>query len=85
MLWLHSGKWELCRDDVKLLKELGSGQFGVVQLGLWKGKHEVAIKMVKEGCMSSDDFIEEAQTMMWVPMTLLVPLPNPFFYLIQLY
>ncbi|KAI4875048.1 hypothetical protein NFI96_014254 [Prochilodus magdalenae] len=58
------GRWELSRDDVKLVKELGSGQFGVVQLGVWKGQHEVAIKMVKEGCMSSDDFIEEAQIMM---------------------
>ncbi|XP_036419057.1 cytoplasmic tyrosine-protein kinase BMX-like [Colossoma macropomum] len=58
------GEWELSRDDVKLVKELGSGQFGVVQLGMWKGQHEVAIKMVKEGCMSSDDFIEEAQIMM---------------------
>uniref|UniRef100_A0AAR2L100 Tyrosine-protein kinase n=1 Tax=Pygocentrus nattereri TaxID=42514 RepID=A0AAR2L100_PYGNA len=58
------GEWELSRSDVKLVKELGSGQFGVVQLGVWKGQHEVAIKMVKEGCMSSDDFIEEAQIMM---------------------
>lgn len=56
--------WELCREDVHLVKELGSGQFGVVQLGVWKGKYEVAIKMVKEGCMSSDEFIEEAQIMM---------------------
>ncbi|XP_072527200.1 cytoplasmic tyrosine-protein kinase BMX-like isoform X2 [Salminus brasiliensis] len=58
------GEWELCREDMELVKELGSGQFGVVQLGMWKGQHEVAIKMVKEGCMSSDDFIEEAQIMM---------------------
>lgn len=49
---LHSGTWELSRKDVRLVKELGSGQFGVVQLGVWKGKHQVAIKMVKEGCMS---------------------------------
>ncbi|XP_034155524.2 cytoplasmic tyrosine-protein kinase BMX isoform X1 [Pangasianodon hypophthalmus] len=58
------GAWELSRKDVRLVKELGSGQFGVVQLGVWKGKHQVAIKMVKEGCMSSDEFIEEAQVMM---------------------
>ncbi|XP_053472982.1 cytoplasmic tyrosine-protein kinase BMX [Ictalurus furcatus] len=58
------GAWELRREDVCLVKELGSGQFGVVQLGMWKGKHQVAIKMVKEGCMSSDEFIEEAQIMM---------------------
>ncbi|XP_046696856.1 cytoplasmic tyrosine-protein kinase BMX-like isoform X2 [Silurus meridionalis] len=58
------GVWELRREDMRLEKELGSGQFGVVQLGVWKGKHQVAIKMVKEGCMSSDEFIEEAQIMM---------------------
>ncbi|KAI5629868.1 tyrosine-protein kinase BTK, partial [Silurus asotus] len=58
------GVWELRREDMRLVKELGSGQFGVVQLGVWKGKHQVAIKMVKEGCMSSDEFIEEAQIMM---------------------
>ncbi|XP_058238161.1 cytoplasmic tyrosine-protein kinase BMX-like isoform X2 [Hemibagrus wyckioides] len=58
------GMWELSRKDVRVVKELGSGQFGVVQLGVWKGEHQVAIKMVKEGCMSSDEFIEEAQIMM---------------------
>ncbi|XP_027024533.2 cytoplasmic tyrosine-protein kinase BMX isoform X1 [Tachysurus fulvidraco] len=58
------GVWELSRKDVRLVKELGSGQFGVVQLGVWKDDRRVAIKMVKEGCMSSDEFIEEAQIMM---------------------
>ncbi|XP_030627969.1 cytoplasmic tyrosine-protein kinase BMX-like [Chanos chanos] len=58
------GEWELCRDEITLLQELGSGQFGVVQLAVWKGKYKVAIKMVKEGSMSSDEFIEEAQAMM---------------------
>ncbi|XP_060767565.1 cytoplasmic tyrosine-protein kinase BMX-like isoform X2 [Neoarius graeffei] len=58
------GVWELSRKDMHLVKELGSGQFGVVQLGVWKNKHQVAIKMVKEGCMSSDEFIEEARNMM---------------------
>lgn len=58
------GAWELRREDLQLVKELGSGQYGVVQLGIWKRKRQVAIKMVKEGCMSSDDFIEEAQVMM---------------------
>uniref|UniRef100_A0A4W4EDX6 Tyrosine-protein kinase n=1 Tax=Electrophorus electricus TaxID=8005 RepID=A0A4W4EDX6_ELEEL len=58
------GEWELRRDDVRLGKELGSGQFGVVQLGVWKEQQQVAIKMMKEGCMSSEDFKEEAQVMM---------------------
>ncbi|MBN3324991.1 BMX kinase, partial [Atractosteus spatula] len=59
-----NGKWELKREEITLLKELGRGQFGVVQLGLWKSKYEVAIKMIKEGSMSEEEFIEEAQIMM---------------------
>lgn len=58
------GIWELKREDIALLKELGSGQFGVVQLGKWKGQYDVAVKMIKEGAMSEDEFFQEAQTMM---------------------
>ncbi|XP_076192366.1 cytoplasmic tyrosine-protein kinase BMX [Aptenodytes patagonicus] len=61
---LGNGIWELKREEIVLLRELGSGQFGVVHLGKWKGQYDVAIKMVKEGAMSEDEFIEEAQTMM---------------------
>lgn len=58
------GIWELKREEITLLKELGSGQFGVVHLGKWKGQYDVAIKMIKEGSMSEDEFFQEAQTMM---------------------
>ncbi|NXE75401.1 BMX kinase, partial [Cochlearius cochlearius] len=61
---LGNGIWELKREEISLLRELGSGQFGVVHLGKWKGEYDVAIKMIKEGSMSEDEFIEEAQTMM---------------------
>ncbi|XP_019381186.1 PREDICTED: cytoplasmic tyrosine-protein kinase BMX [Gavialis gangeticus] len=61
---LGDGIWELKREEIILLKELGSGQFGMVQLGKWKGKYDVAVKMIKEGSMSEDEFIEEAQNMM---------------------
>ncbi|XP_027666681.2 cytoplasmic tyrosine-protein kinase BMX [Falco rusticolus] len=61
---LGNGIWELKREEIVLMRELGSGQFGVVHLGKWKGKYDVAIKMIKEGAMSEDKFIEEAQTMM---------------------
>ncbi|XP_066477412.1 cytoplasmic tyrosine-protein kinase BMX [Tiliqua scincoides] len=61
---LGHGPWELKREDIVLLKEIGSGQFGVVQAGRWKGKYDVAVKMIKEGSMSEDEFIEEAETMM---------------------
>ncbi|KAK2519643.1 hypothetical protein Q9233_011863 [Columba guinea] len=55
---------ELKQEEIVLLRELGSGQFGVVHLGKWNGQYDVAIKMIKEGAMSEDEFIEEAQTMM---------------------
>ncbi|KAJ1116464.1 hypothetical protein NDU88_004675 [Pleurodeles waltl] len=58
------GIWELRRSEITLLEELGSGQFGTVQRGRWKGKYDVAVKMIKEGSMSEDDFMDEAQTMM---------------------
>ncbi|XP_066879004.1 cytoplasmic tyrosine-protein kinase BMX isoform X6 [Kogia breviceps] len=61
---LGSGIWELKREDITLLKELGSGQFGVVHLGKWKGQYDVAVKTIKEGSMSEDEFFQEAQTMM---------------------
>ncbi|NXT52635.1 BMX kinase, partial [Pluvianellus socialis] len=61
---LGNGIWELKREEIVLLRELGNGQFGVVHLGKWKGQYDVAIKMIKEGAMSEDEFIEEAQTMM---------------------
>ncbi|NXK04880.1 BMX kinase, partial [Herpetotheres cachinnans] len=61
---LGNGNWELKREEIVLMRELGSGQFGVVHLGKWKGKYDVAVKMIKEGAMSEDEFIEEAQTMM---------------------
>ncbi|KAM9247506.1 cytoplasmic tyrosine-protein kinase BMX [Leptosomus discolor] len=61
---LGNGIWELKREEIVLLRELGSGQFGVVHLGKWKGQYDVSIKMIKEGAMSEDEFIEEAQTMM---------------------
>ncbi|XP_042312783.1 cytoplasmic tyrosine-protein kinase BMX-like isoform X4 [Sceloporus undulatus] len=61
---LGNGPWELRREDIMLQREIGSGQFGVVQVGKWKGKYDVAVKMIKEGSMSEDEFIEEAETMM---------------------
>uniref|UniRef100_M3ZDK9 Tyrosine-protein kinase n=1 Tax=Xiphophorus maculatus TaxID=8083 RepID=M3ZDK9_XIPMA len=55
--------WEIDPRDLTFIKELGNGQFGVVKYGKWQGQHDVAIKMIKEGSMSEDDFIEEAKIM----------------------
>lgn len=58
------GVWEIDPRQLTFIKELGNGQFGVVKYGKWQGRHDVAIKMIKEGSMSEDDFIEEAKVMM---------------------
>ncbi|XP_025054128.1 tyrosine-protein kinase TXK [Alligator sinensis] len=56
-------KWEINPSELTCMKELGRGQFGVVQLGKWKALVKVAIKAINEGAMSEDDFIEEAKVM----------------------
>ncbi|XP_005992059.1 tyrosine-protein kinase BTK [Latimeria chalumnae] len=61
---LGYGIWEIDPKDLTFLNELGNGQFGVVKHGKWRGQHDVAIKMIKEGSMSEDDFIDEAKVMM---------------------
>ncbi|XP_030058175.1 cytoplasmic tyrosine-protein kinase BMX [Microcaecilia unicolor] len=61
---LGNGLWELRRTDIVLLKELGSGQFGEVQLGKWKGEYDVAVKTIRESSMSEEEFLEEAEIMM---------------------
>uniref|UniRef100_A0A8C4T3G0 Tyrosine-protein kinase n=1 Tax=Erpetoichthys calabaricus TaxID=27687 RepID=A0A8C4T3G0_ERPCA len=58
------GKWEIEPSELNFIEEVGSGQFGVVQLGYWNGNSKVAIKMIKEGAMSEEDFREEAKIMM---------------------
>ncbi|XP_062871448.1 tyrosine-protein kinase Tec [Trichomycterus rosablanca] len=59
-----SDKWEIDPCELTFMKELGSGQFGVVRLGKWRAQHKVAIKAIREGAMSEEDFIEEAKVMM---------------------
>ncbi|XP_061454769.1 tyrosine-protein kinase BTK isoform X2 [Rhineura floridana] len=61
---LGYGAWEIDPKDLTFLKELGTGQFGVVKHGKWRGQHNVAVKMIKEGSMSEDAFIDEAKVMM---------------------
>ncbi|KAL4720906.1 hypothetical protein ACJJTC_004153, partial [Scirpophaga incertulas] len=56
-------KWEIDPSELVLLEELGAGQFGVVRRGRWRGRTDTAVKMMKEGTMSEDDFIDEAKVM----------------------
>ncbi|XP_078542031.1 tyrosine-protein kinase BTK [Lissotriton helveticus] len=64
MAGLGYGSWEIDHKDITFLKVLGNGQFGVVQHGKWRGQYDVAIKMIREGSMSEDEFIDEAKVMM---------------------
>ncbi|XP_035005237.1 tyrosine-protein kinase Tec isoform X3 [Hippoglossus stenolepis] len=57
-------KWEIDPGELTFMKELGSGQFGLVRLGKWRAQHKVAIKTIREGAMLEEDFIEEAKVMM---------------------
>ncbi|TDG99418.1 hypothetical protein EPR50_G00194200 [Perca flavescens] len=57
-------KWEIDPSELTFMKELGSGQFGLVRLGKWRAQHRVAIKAIREGAMYEEDFIEEAKVMM---------------------
>ncbi|XP_036969199.1 tyrosine-protein kinase Tec [Acanthopagrus latus] len=57
-------KWEINPSELTFMKELGSGQFGLVRLGKWRAQHKVAIKAIKEGAMYEEDFLEEAKVMM---------------------
>uniref|UniRef100_A0A8C3SSD8 Tyrosine-protein kinase n=1 Tax=Chelydra serpentina TaxID=8475 RepID=A0A8C3SSD8_CHESE len=56
-------QWEIDRNSLKLLKKLGSGQFGEVWEGLWNNTTPVAIKTLKPGSMDPKDFLREAQIM----------------------
>ncbi|XP_015253968.1 PREDICTED: tyrosine-protein kinase Tec-like [Cyprinodon variegatus] len=56
--------WEINPSELTFMKELGSGQYGQVRLGMWRAQHKVAIKAIKEGAMYEEDFIEEARLMM---------------------
>ncbi|XP_015752489.1 PREDICTED: tyrosine-protein kinase BTK-like [Acropora digitifera] len=55
--------WEIPRAEIVLGKELGTGQFGTVRQGTWRRSIAVAVKLMKEGAMSEDDFIDEAKVM----------------------
>lgn len=55
--------WEIDRNRLKLLHEIGRGQFGQVYEGLFDGKTRVAIKTLKKNSMDPQDFLAEAQIM----------------------
>ncbi|XP_072170794.1 tyrosine-protein kinase TXK-like [Diadema setosum] len=61
---LGSTKWEIKWSELNIIHELGRGQFGVVHLAkLTHNNRFVAVKMMQEGSMSEDDFVDEAKVM----------------------
>lgn len=50
-------------EELTLGQEIGSGQFGLVLEGSWRDR-KVAVKMIREECMSDEEFKEEAKVMM---------------------
>ncbi|XP_062855926.1 tyrosine-protein kinase ITK/TSK isoform X2 [Trichomycterus rosablanca] len=66
---LEPEQWELNAEELSLGGELGSGQFGLVLEGTWcnsedKVEKKVAVKTVREGAMSDEEFKDEAKVMM---------------------
>ncbi|XP_041725293.1 tyrosine-protein kinase ITK/TSK isoform X4 [Coregonus clupeaformis] len=60
---LSEDQWEVDPAELTLGEEVASGQFGLVLQGRWR-ERRVAVKMVREGAMSEEDFKEEARVMM---------------------
>ncbi|XP_052548465.1 tyrosine-protein kinase Blk isoform X1 [Tympanuchus pallidicinctus] len=56
-------EWEIPRESLKLVKKLGSGQFGEVWMGYYKNNFKVAVKTMKEGSMDPNAFLAEANLM----------------------
>ncbi|XP_072015339.1 tyrosine-protein kinase STK-like [Amphiura filiformis] len=60
---LGKDAWEIPRESLAFNKKLGAGQFGEVWQGTWNGNTAVAVKTLKEGTMTPDAFLEEANIM----------------------
>lgn len=54
---------EVARESVKLNKKLGAGCFGDVHAGKWRNTVDVAVKTLKQGAMTAEDFLSEAKLM----------------------
>ena len=55
--------WEIDRQQIRLVRRLGAGQFSEVWEGLWNNTTSVAVKTLKPGTMSASEFLQEAGLM----------------------
>ncbi|CAH8863879.1 unnamed protein product [Trichobilharzia szidati] len=60
---LTRDQWEISRSSLKLIELLGAGQFGEVWRGKWNETIEVAVKTLKQGTMTKEEFLKEARIM----------------------
>ncbi|KAF1769652.1 hypothetical protein GCK72_001469 [Caenorhabditis remanei] len=59
----YDDQWEVDRRSVRLIRQIGAGQFGEVWEGRWNGNLPVAVKKLKAGTADPTDFLAEAQIM----------------------
>ena len=60
---LSDDEWEIDRRQIRLIRRLGAGQFSEVWEGLRNGTTAVAVKTLKTGTMSPQEFLQEAALM----------------------
>ncbi|TKR59277.1 hypothetical protein L596_028973 [Steinernema carpocapsae] len=58
----YDDQWEVDRRALRLLRQIGAGQFGEVWEGRWNNA-AVAVKKLKPGSADAGDFLAEAQIM----------------------
>uniref|UniRef100_A0A7E5A1Q2 Tyrosine-protein kinase n=1 Tax=Panagrellus redivivus TaxID=6233 RepID=A0A7E5A1Q2_PANRE len=59
----YDDQWEIDRRTLRLLRQIGSGQFGEVWEARWNNTTAVAVKKLKPGTADVADFLAEAQIM----------------------
>uniref|UniRef100_A0A1I8BHU5 Tyrosine-protein kinase n=1 Tax=Meloidogyne hapla TaxID=6305 RepID=A0A1I8BHU5_MELHA len=60
----HDDQWEIDRRSLRLIHQIGAGQFGEVWEARWKSSTPVAVKKLKPGSTACvNDFLTEAQIM----------------------